>query len=195
VLQGEAAIDVRTEHRDAEIDFVYLSHPAYPTQAAIQALRSADLVVIGPGDLYTSLIPNLLVDGIVDAIAAARYRAYVVNLMTKPGESDNFKASTFVDRLLEYLSPGQLDAVVVNTARPSAKVLERYAREGAAPVEVDTEALRDRGMDIVAEPLLVARHLVRHDPTALSDALLNWLDSRIHLERGAALASTRARGA
>src|SRR5205823_2650348 len=71
VLQGEAAIDVRTEHRDAEIDFVYLSHPAYPTQAAIQALRSADLVVIGPGDLYTSLIPNLLVDGIVDAIAAA----------------------------------------------------------------------------------------------------------------------------
>src|SRR5438067_1974533 len=60
VLHGEAAIDVRVDHPDAEIDYVYLDHPAYPTQAAVEALRGADLVVIGPGDLYTSLIPNFL---------------------------------------------------------------------------------------------------------------------------------------
>jgi uncharacterized cofD-like protein len=76
---------VRTEHRECEIDYVYLDHPAYPTASAIEALRAADLVVIGPGDLYTSIVPNLLVDGVSDAIAAARHRLFVVNLMTKPG--------------------------------------------------------------------------------------------------------------
>src|SRR5579859_1238196 len=123
VVYGEAAIDIRTEHPEAEIDYVYLDHPAYPSQAAIEALSTADLVVIGPGDLYTSLIPNLLVDGIVEAIAAARHRLYIVNLMTKPGESDNFSAYTFVERLLDYLAPAQLDAVMVNTSVPDPKVL------------------------------------------------------------------------
>ncbi|MBV8715195.1 MAG: YvcK family protein [Chloroflexi bacterium] len=175
VLHGEASIDVRTEHPDAEIDYVYLDHPAYPTHSAIEALRGADLVVIGPGDLYTSLIPNLLVDGICEAIAAARQRVYIVNLMTKPGESDGFTASTFVDRLLDYLAPAQLDAVLVNTSIPDDKVLQRYAREGASLVEVDAEAIRRRGIEVIAQPLVSARHLVRHDPTAAAGALLDWL--------------------
>jgi uncharacterized cofD-like protein len=179
VLYGEAAIDIRTEHPEAEIDYVYLDHPAYPTHAAVEALRGADLVVIGPGDLYTSLIPNLLVDGIVEAIRMARYRVYVVNLMTKPGESDNFSASRFVDCLLDYLSPAQLDAVIVNTSLPDAKVLQRYAREEARPVEIDADAIRQRGIEVIARPLASARHLVRHDSDALADALINWLQVRV----------------
>jgi uncharacterized cofD-like protein len=178
VLRGEAAIDIRTEHPEAEIDYIYLDHPAYPTQAAINALRAADLVVVGPGDLYTSLIPNLLVDGIPEAIAAARHRVFIVNLMTKPGESDNFRASTFVERLLDYLAPAQLDAVIVNTSVPDATVVQRYARERAHLVEVDAEAISERGIEVIAKPMISARHLLRHDPTALADALLDWLASR-----------------
>jgi uncharacterized cofD-like protein len=106
VLRGEAAIDVRPEQYDSEIDYVYLDYPAYPT-SAIEALETADLVVIGPGDLYTSIVPNLLVDGIPDAIAKARRRLFVVNLMTKPGETDRYRASTFVERLLDYLPPAR----------------------------------------------------------------------------------------
>ena len=183
VLHGEAAIDVRTEHRDADIDYVYLSHPAYPTKAAIEALREADLVVIGPGDLYTSLIPNLLVDGIADAIAGARYRAYVVNLMTKPGESDGYTASTFVERLLDYMPPAELDAVFVNTSVPESTVLQRYAREKAFPVEVDADPILARNIEVIARPLVSARHLVRHDPKALADALLDWLEVRHKQDR------------
>jgi uncharacterized cofD-like protein len=175
VLLGEAAIDVRTEHLEAGIDYVYLDHPAYPSQGAIEALRTADLVVIGPGDLYTSLIPNLLVDGIVDAMASARYRVYIVNLMTKPGESDRYTASTFVERLLDYLAPAHLDAVIVNTSVPDATVLQRYVREGASLVEVDLDRIRERGIQVIAKPLVSARHLVRHDSAAVADALLEWL--------------------
>ena len=178
VLHGEASIDMRTEHREAAIDYVYLDHPAYPTQAAIDALSSADLVVIGPGDLYTSLIPNLLVDGITEAIGCAANVVFVVNLMTKPGESDNFSASTFVERLLDYFTPASLDAVLVNTAVPNAKLLQRYRLERAAPVEVDIEAINALGIEVIARPLVSARHLVRHDPTAVADTLLAWLRSR-----------------
>ena len=178
VLRGEAAIDVRTEHCEAEIDYVYLDHPAYPTPSAVEALRAADLVVIGPGDLYSSIVPNLLVDGIPEAIAEARSRVFAVNLMTKPGESDDFRASTFVERLLEYLAPASLDAVVVNTAQPPPKVLQRYAREGAFPVDPDIEAIESLGIRVVARPLASARYLVRHDPASLAQTLLEWLDGQ-----------------
>ena len=179
VLHGEATIDVRTEHKEAEIDYVYLDHPAYPTAAAIEALRAADLIVIGPGDLYTSIIPNLLVDGIVDAMAEARYRAFVVNLMTKPGESDHFRASTFVERLLEYLTPISIDTAVVNTEEPSQKVLKRYADEGAFPVEADIEAIESMGIQVIRGPLASSRYLMRHDSMLLARAVMGWLDAEM----------------
>jgi uncharacterized cofD-like protein len=179
ILRGEAAIDVRREHREADIDYVYLDHPAYPNRIAVEALRKADLVVIGPGDLYTSVIPNLLVDGIVDALAESRYRIFVVNLMTKPGESDHFRASTFVERLLEYMQPVRLDAAVVNTQHPPDKLIHRYAQEGAHVVEVDSDALAALGIELIERPLTSGRHLVRHDPTALADAVLGYLADRV----------------
>lgn len=174
-LHGEAAIDVRTEHHESPIDYVYLDHPAYPTEAAIEALRSADVVVLGPGDLYTSLVPNLLVDGVVEALAQAKSRVYVVNLMTKPGESDGFRASTFVERVLEYLHPASLDAVLVNTTVPPTRVLERYAEEGAQLVEPDVEAIATMGVRCLSRPLASSRHLMRHDSTALAEAVMEWL--------------------
>jgi uncharacterized cofD-like protein len=177
VLRSEAAIDVRTEHLDAEIDYVYLDHPAYPTPSALTALSTADLVVIGPGDLYTSIVPNLLVDGIADAVARARHRLFVVNLMTKPGESDGYSASTFVERLLDYLAPASIDAVLVNTASAPLRVLKRYAAEGAHPVKADVEAIEAMGIEVLVGPLASSRHFMRHDPNALADMIMAWVDA------------------
>jgi uncharacterized cofD-like protein len=191
ILRGESAIDVRTEHCEAEIDYVYLDHPAYPTASALEALRAADLVVIGPGDLYTSIIPNLLVDGIADAVAEARYRVFVVNLMTKPGESDHYRASTFVERLLDYLPPASLDAVFVNTASAPPRVLKRYTDEGAFPVEADTEAIQSMGIQTIARPMASTRHLMRHDPTSLAEAILDWLHAQA-IEASGAMDETQA---
>jgi len=184
ILHGEAAIDVRTEHPGAEIDYIYLDHPTYPTATALDALKNADLVVLGPGDLYTSILPNLLVEGIVDALAEARYRAFVVNLMTKPGETDGFSASTFVDRMMEYLGTVPLDAVIVNTELPSSKVRQRYATEGALPVNADIEAIESLGIrHVIARPLASSRHLMRHDPAVLAEAILEWLTAQEDHER------------
>jgi uncharacterized cofD-like protein len=194
VLRSEAEIDVRTEHRGVELDYVYLDHPAYPTPSAIEALSTADLVVIGPGDLYTSIVPNLLVDGITDAMAQARHRLYVVNLMTKPGESDDYRASTFVERLLDYLEPASIDAVLVNTVPAPARILMRYAAEGAFPVEPDIEAIQAMGIQVIAKPLASSRHFMRHDPTALADATMEWLyDHDREAPEAAPLATSGAR--
>ena len=178
ILYGEAAIDVRTEHPESEIDYIYLDHPAYPTVTAIEALTRADLVVLGPGDLYTSILPNLLVDGIVDAIAEAKRRVLVVNLMTKAGETDGYKASTFVERMKEYLGATPLDAALVNTELPSPKVLQRYAGEGAMPVEADIEAIEAMGVQVIAQPVASSRHLMRHDPALLADTLIDWFSAQ-----------------
>jgi uncharacterized cofD-like protein len=172
VLRGEAAIDVRREHPDGDIDYVYLDHPAYPTASAVEALRSADLVVLGPGDLFTSIVPNLLVDGIPEAIAQARHCVFVVNLMTKRGETDGYNASTFIQRLQEYLEPAKLDAAIVNTNIPSASVLRRYAAEGAVPVDPDLDAC---GVPVLAEAVASGGQFVRHDPTLLAETLMRWL--------------------
>jgi uncharacterized cofD-like protein len=175
VLLGEAAIDVRREHLDATIDYVFLDRPAYPTATAIAVLREADLVVIGPGDLYTSIIPNLLVEGIAEAIAAARHRVFVVNLMTKRGETDGFRASSFVEHLLEYFAPATLDAALVNTCQVPDRVRQRYAAEGAVPVEADVGTIEAMGIKTVARPLASSRYFIRHDPVVLARTVLEWL--------------------
>ena len=181
VLLGEAAIDVRREHLGAAIDYVFLDRPAYPTATGVAVLREADLVVIGPGDLYTSVIPNLLVEGIAEAIAAARHRVFVVNLMTKRGETDGFRASSFVERLLEYLNPGGLDAALVNTGQVPDRLRQRYAAEGAFPVEADVGAIESMGIEVVARPLASSRYFMRHDPALLAHCLLEWLERQQHL--------------
>jgi uncharacterized cofD-like protein len=191
VLCGESAIDVRTEHVDAAIDYVYLDGPAYPNAAAVESLRAADLVVIGPGDLFTSVIPNLLVDGIVEAVGQARYRVFVVNLMTKPGETDGYRASTFVEQLMDYMGTVRLDAVVVNTATPSEKVAQRYAAQGAYAVEADREAIEKLRIEVLAEPVAGSRYFVRHDPESLGNVLWNWLDRQLACEAPLAWADSR----
>jgi uncharacterized cofD-like protein len=177
VVHGEAAIDVRREHPEAEIDYVFLDHPAYPTPSAVEAIRAADLVVIGPGDLYTSIVPNLLVSGIPEALAEARGCAFVVNLMTKRGETDKFaSAATFVERLGEYLSPATLDAAIVNTAEPSVKLCQRYAAEGAQPVVPDLTGIEALGVKAIAAPVLSAGWYIRHDPRRLAAVLMGCLE-------------------
>lgn len=139
---------------------------------AIRAIRRADTIIIGPGDLYTSLLPNLLVRDIVRAVRESEAeKIYVCNLMTKHGETDNYKASDFVETIHRYLG-GRVDRVIVNDGPFAPEILEMYAQERQEPVVVDRARLLQMVPSLVIDRLnLENDSLVRHDPERLVRAI------------------------
>ena len=148
-----------------------------PLPEVLQAIAAAELIVLGPGSLYTSVIPNLLVREVADAIRASRaMRIYVCNVMTQPGETDGFTASDHVRVLLEQVGPELFTHALINTQRPRNRALvARYEAEGAVPVEPDIDRIRQLGVIPIAEPLMSEEDVVRHDPYRLARTVLHLL--------------------
>ena len=145
-----------------------------PLDDTLRAIADADLITLGPGSLFTSVIPNLLVKGIPEAIRRSRaIKAYIVNLMWQPGETVGFSAADHVEAIRRHSLPDLLDAVVVNTGRIGAELRRKYARQTARPVEVDLDRLQAMGLRIVAAELLEQTKKVRHDPDALARIALD----------------------
>ncbi len=171
-IVGEAAIDVRGESWRTPIRSVRLCPSARIFDRAAQALLAADHIVIGPGDLFTSLLPNLVVEGMRTTLVEARRRGarlhYVTNTMTKRGETDGYGTARFVE-VVEAAVGARLDAVVVNDGPVPAGLEEAYAREGATPVVHD---LDDAGRLVVTGDLMSREQFARHDPRRLAAALL-----------------------
>ena len=150
-----------------------------PTQEALTAIQEADAVILGPGSLYTSVIPNLLVNGLVEAIVQSRaLKIYVCNVMTQFRETDGFAASDHVRTLVAHTNPGILQVCVVNTKLVPPALLERYHTEHAFPVESDVAKIRALGYQVVADAVISTQDYVRHDPDKLARAI-------IHLTLGA----------
>ena len=179
LIRGETNIDIRLVRPDLKILDVFLDPPAEASIGAIKAIKRADLVVIGPGDLYTSIIPNLLVKGIKEAIAKTRGKViYVCNIMNKYGETDGFKASNYITELQGYLdSPtgkkSYIDRVLVNEGRYPKRLLNKYAEEKAYPVEIDISELEDLVPDVRITDCTIRGTLLRHDSEKLAKAILN----------------------
>ncbi len=176
MIWGETNIDVRTENAEVPIERVCLEPPAEANEAAIEAIEEADVVLLGPGDLFSSLIPNLLVTGIPEAIQRSRAaKVYVCNIMTKHGETDNYSASDFIAQILRYLGPGSsLDYAVVNyhTQLPRP-VLERYSETKSAPVSIDLAKCYELVPNLEVRPLTKIGAFVRHDPHLLADVVMD----------------------
>src|SRR5215470_14575831 len=139
---------------------------------AVRAIRRANTIIIGPGDLYTSLLPNLLVCDIARAVRESEAeKVYVCNLMTKHGETDNYKASDFVETIHHYLG-GRIDRVIVNDGPFAPEILDMYAQENRCPVEVDHERLLQIVPNVIIDRLnLENDSLARHDPERLVKAI------------------------
>ncbi|HUW65424.1 MAG TPA: gluconeogenesis factor YvcK family protein [Spirochaetia bacterium] len=149
-----------------------LPAPCRPPAEVLAAIREADAVVLGPGSLYTSVIPNLLVEGIPEAInQAPGIKIYVVNVMTQPGETAGYTAADHFRAILAH-APLKVNCVLVNQQPAPGKVLERYREEGSAPVQVDLAALEALGVRVVGGRLLREGDLLRHDPELLGRAVL-----------------------
>ena len=170
-LVGERAID-RCPGPRAAIDSVSLHPSAEANPRALEVIGDADCVVLAPGDLYTSVIANLLVDGIAQAIAAAPGKLVcVLNLMTKPGETEGMSARDHVAELARYC--GRVPDVVLAHSGPiPQKLLARYAAERASRVEVDEDSLHALGVEQVMQaPLMSGHSYVRHDAKRVAAAL------------------------
>jgi uncharacterized cofD-like protein len=160
--------ETRISHCRQRIKSVRL-HPrkARPLAAALSAIADADAITLGPGSLFTSVIPNLLVDGIPQAIrASSAVKAYFVNLMWQPGETSEFSASDHVRALNRHAGGKFLDYAVVNIRAITSAMKKRYAREAALPVENDLDALFKMGLKVMAGNLASHGDTVKHDPTA-----------------------------
>ncbi len=145
-----------------------------PMRETLEAIARADLITFGPGSLYTSVIPNLLVQGIPAAIRSApAIKAYIANLMWQPGETTGFSASDHVDAVLKHACKGLLDCVILNTRPIAPAQLRRYARQGARPVENDVDKLRQMGVSIVEAELAEQTDKVRHDAERLACIVLD----------------------
>jgi uncharacterized cofD-like protein len=138
-----------------------------PLAAALNAIAEADVITFGPGSLFTSVIPNLLVDGIPNAIRRSpAIKCYFVNLMSQPGETTDFRGSDHVRAIHRHAGGKLIDYAAINIRSITGAVKRRYAREAALPVEIDVDTLMKMGIKIIAGNLAGDGEIVRHDPAA-----------------------------
>lgn len=171
VYEGESEVGLSGE----ELTAVELDPPAPPAfPPAVGALENADLILLGPGSLYTSILPNLLIPGIKQAVAKAQGRVVLLlNLMTQPGETDGMMGIDHVRALERHIGSGIIDAVLVNSAPIPESLLTHYAETGSEPVAVERAALEGLGLEVIAADLLATDDdLIRHDPEKLARAVL-----------------------
>lgn len=175
VYEGESAIGTSGE----AIERLELDPPAPPAfPPAVTALERADLILLGPGSLYTSILPNLLIPGIRQAVAKSPARTVLLlNLMTQPGETDGMTGLDHVRAIERLAGGGLVDDVLVSSSEIPRQKLEHYAETGSEPVLIDRAEVEALGTRVVEADLLASGDdLIRHDPAKLAEAVMELLD-------------------
>ncbi len=187
IIKGEAYIDIEEINRPKIVNS-FLNPSAQANPNAVQAIIDADYIVMGPGDLYTSLIPNFLVDGISDAlVASAAKTIFISNLMTKTGQTDNFSVSDYVNEVLKYSKRGHIDHVLINTSVPSGDSLAWYDQSKASLVIDDIRDATYSSTNVIRGDFIsdikykrtpsdkLKRSLLRHDSKKLASEIMRIL--------------------
>jgi uncharacterized cofD-like protein len=167
IVEGESKIPKAS----GSIKRVFIEPPdVTPLQEAIDAIRDADAILCGPGSLYTSILPNLLVPGVSQAIAESKaVKMFICNVMTQPGETDGYTVSDHLDAIYTHLGSHLFDYVIVNNGDIPPQVQSQYAEKGAKAVHLDLEEVKKRGYHVIADKLVMFRTYLRHDAEKLSD--------------------------
>ena len=175
---GESKIFLHKKEADCRITRVRLvpEHPqALPE--SLDAIRAADLIVLGPGSLYTSIIPNFLVDGVAQAVTASEApKVLVLNIMTQEGETEGYTGYDHVRAVMRHGGRGVIDVCVANSTPVADEVAEAYRAEGAEQLRLEREKIEALGVAVREFPLLSPERGARHDPAALARAILGVLE-------------------
>jgi len=157
---------------------------AIPTAEALTSITEADIIILGPGSLYTSILPNLIIKGVSETIASSNaYKIYLCNIMTQAGETDGFSASDHVRVLIEHSHPGAINACLINNGLVPEKALQRYSAEQSYPVAPDVEKIKAMGYKVIATDLLGVKDYVRHDSKKLTQALIKLIETKRIIKR------------
>lgn len=183
---GESKIFCAKKAQDCRIAQVSLI-PERPhgLPQAIDAILDTDLLVIGPGSLYTSIIPNLLVEGIVEAITHSKaLKVFVCNVMTEDGETEGYTVADHIEAIFSHADHPLFDICLVNSAPIPPSIAARYAAEGAESIQYDQARCEALGVELILRPIAaIEQGFVRHNPTALAQELL-----LLHAERNVRIA-------
>ncbi|WP_199621550.1 gluconeogenesis factor YvcK family protein [Paenibacillus alkalitolerans] len=181
IIVGESKIP----KAGGRIKRVFIDTPGVtPLPEAIEAIGQADGIVFGPGSLYTSILPNLLVPGIPEAIrAAGAPKVYICNVMTQPGETDGYTVSEHVNALADHVGHGLFQYVIVNNSDIPRNVRSLYAEKGADVVKLDLERLNEMNYRIIADELALFQGVLRHDARKLSDHIYRLVEDGMSKKR------------
>ncbi len=158
------------------ISKLFLSPECEPVPEALSALAEADAIIIGPGSLYTSIVPNLVVKGIADAIAASNAVSfYVGNIMTEKGETDAFTAGDHLRVIFDHVGRQLIDYYIVNSGEVDEARLHRYREEKAVPVQIDREKIKTTGVQLIEADLIGDDHVAWHDSDKLARIIMQTL--------------------
>ena len=170
VIAGETNIS-RSRKRIVQVRLV--PRRVRPLPEVLAALRGANLILVGPGSLYTSILPNLLVEEVAEVIAQSKATCvYIANLMTQPGETAHYSVADHVRAIYEHTRRNLFDLAVINRSAVSPQLLRRYRAQGAEPVDPSLDQLARMGLPYVTGDFLRQDGVVRHDETRLSEVLL-----------------------
>ncbi len=176
-IHGESRIGIAKKAHGCRISKVHLvPEMVSPASDVLESIEKADAIILGPGSLYTSVIPNLLVQGVADALRKTDApKIYVCNVMGQPGETEGYTAFDHVRAILDHGGEGIVDYCLVNTEKLEKSVLSRYAADGVGPVFVDGDRFEKAGIRLLSAPLLAGGELARHNPDRLAACLMDFL--------------------
>jgi uncharacterized cofD-like protein len=181
IIEGESKIP----KAGGKIKRVFLEPPdVTPLPEALEAIRETDAILIGPGSLYTSILPNLLVPGVAEALVETdAVKIFICNVMTQPGETDNYSVSDHLQAIHDHVGHHLFDYVIVNNGEIPPQVESKYAEQGAKAVHLDLEEVKRRGYQVIADRLVLFRTYLRHDAELLSHHIYQLVESWMSKKR------------
>ncbi|WP_278278256.1 gluconeogenesis factor YvcK family protein [Alkaliphilus peptidifermentans] len=179
IIKGESNIPSKSLEENSPIEKVFIKpKESEAVQDAIESILQADIVVLGPGSLYTSIIPNLLIQNIKDSLLKTdALKVYIPNVMTQPGETDDYSVTRHVEAILAHCQQIEIDCVIANIGSIPDNISEKYKREGASLIkltDIDCRILKEMGIEVIADNLIeIKKDYVRHDAVKLSKTVVD----------------------